>query len=76
MSLDIRMPIGYFFSLVGTILIVFGLFSDPKIYERHSLGYNVNLWWGMVLLAFGAYMLARAFTAGRNRKNPPGSTEH
>jgi len=60
MTLDIRIPIGYFFTLIGAILIVFGLVSDRAIYER-SLGINVNFWWGSVLLAFGGYMLAMAF---------------
>ena len=43
------------FSIVGAILVVFGLVSDPAIYAR-SLGINVNLWWGLVLLAFGLVM--------------------
>ena len=34
----------------------YGLLSDPSIYQ-HSLGINVNLYWGGVLLAFGALML-------------------
>ena len=53
MSLDIRIPIGLLFAIVGLILAVFGLVSDPSIYER-SLGINVNLDWGCVLVAFGA----------------------
>ncbi|MGQ9574164.1 MAG: hypothetical protein ACUVUC_02505 [Thermoguttaceae bacterium] len=65
MSLDIRTPIGYFFTLIGVLLVVFGLSSDPKMYEEHSLGINVNLWWGLVLGAFGAFMLAMAWRAGR-----------
>jgi hypothetical protein len=30
--------------------------SDRAIYAR-SLGMNVNLWWGLVLLVFGIVML-------------------
>jgi hypothetical protein len=30
--------------------------GDAELY-RHSLGLNVNLWWGLVLLAFGVVML-------------------
>jgi hypothetical protein len=56
MGLDIRLPIGMLFALVGAILTGFGLISDRAIYQR-SLGYNVNLWWGMVLLAFGLVFL-------------------
>ena len=57
MRLDIRLPIGIFFAVLGVMLAVYGLTSDPAIYQR-SLGRNVNLIWGLVLLAFGATMLA------------------
>jgi HAMP domain-containing protein len=32
------------------------------------LNININLWWGLVLLAFGALMLVFAW---RRRKTPP-----
>ena len=56
MKLDLRLPIGLMFSIIGALLAVFGLASDPAIYQR-SLGINVNLWWGLVLLVFGLAML-------------------
>jgi hypothetical protein len=56
MKLDLRLPIGLMFSIIGALLAVFGLGSDPAIYQR-SLGINVNLWWGLVLLGFGLGML-------------------
>lgn len=56
MGLDIRTPIGALFAILGVLLVGFGLLSDPSIYQR-SLGINVNLYWGGVLLAFGALML-------------------
>jgi hypothetical protein len=56
MKLDLRLPIGLMFSIIGALLTVFGLASDPAIYQR-SLGINVNLWWGLVLVAFGLVML-------------------
>ena len=40
--------------------------SDASLYER-SLGVNVNLWWGIVMLAFGAVMLALAVRGGRKQ---------
>lgn len=55
-QLDLRIPIGGMFTIFGIVLIVYGLVSDPAIYQR-SLGINVNLWWGIVLLLFGATML-------------------
>jgi hypothetical protein len=59
MNLDLRLPIGLMFSLFGAMLTVYGVLSDTAIYER-SLGINVNLWWGLVLLAFGLVMLGFA----------------
>lgn len=56
MGIDVRIPIGLLFTIVGLILAIFGAVSDRAIYER-SLGINVNLGWGLVLLAFGIVML-------------------
>lgn len=57
MDLDVRLPIGLMFSIFGVLLSAFGLLSDPRIYQVHSLGINVNLIWGLVLLLFGLAML-------------------
>jgi hypothetical protein len=43
------------FTLLGAMLAAYGVFSDKAIYQR-SLGFNVNLWWGLALLAFGGAM--------------------
>jgi hypothetical protein len=61
MQLDIRLPIGLLFAVFGVILAIFGLVSDPTIYQTHSLGVNVNLVWGLVQVAFGAVMLWLAY---------------
>ncbi len=66
--LDIRYPIGGMFIILGAILVVFGLVSDPRLYELHSLGINVNLGWGCVLLAFGLFMLTMAWRARQSKK--------
>lgn len=56
MGLDIRLPIGLMFSVFGVTLAIFGFTSDKAIYAK-SLGLNVNLGWGIILLVFGALML-------------------
>jgi len=56
MGLDILLPIGGLFSILGVLLAGYGLVSDRGIYER-SLGINVNLWWGVTLLVFGVVMV-------------------
>jgi hypothetical protein len=74
MGLDIRWPIGLMFSLVGAMLVIYGLatVSDPEVY-RCSLGINVNLRWGVVLLVFGAAMLAMAWRGSRQPPEPADS---
>lgn len=56
MHLDVRLPIGLLFSMMGGALSIFGLMGDNRIYQR-SLGININLRWGIVMLAFGLLML-------------------
>ncbi len=56
MGIDIRLPLGSLFSLLGIILFVYGALGDSSRYQQ-SLGVNVNLYWGIVLLAFGLLML-------------------
>jgi hypothetical protein len=55
MGLDIRIPIGAMFSILGLLLVVFGALANSEIYKK-SLEINVNLWWGVVMLVFGVLM--------------------
>ena len=59
--LDLRWPIGLMFSLIGALLVIFGAAtnSNTAMYA-HSLGMNINLIWGIVLLVFGGLMLLGA----------------
>ena len=56
MRLDIRLPIGLMFSVLGAMLVVFGLIEDKSVFHA-SLGIDVDLWWGIVMLIFGVLML-------------------
>jgi hypothetical protein len=56
MILDLRIPMGLMFTLVGAILVAFGLATNGSPIYAASLGINANLWWGLVLLAFGLTM--------------------
>lgn len=56
MGLDIRLPIGLMFTILGLLLAGYGLVGDKTIYQR-ALGININLWWGIVMLVFGLVML-------------------
>ena len=63
MNLDIRLPIGLMFTIFGVILMAYGLASDPAVYAR-SLGINMNLYWGGVMLAAGLVLLYFGRRAG------------
>jgi hypothetical protein len=63
MPIDIRVPIGVMLGLMGAMLAGYGLLGPHEIYNR-SLGININLLWGTVLLIFGAIL----FVLGTRRK--------
>ena len=66
MGFDIRMPIGMLFSLFGILLTGYGVATQGSaMYAEHSLGVNMNVWWGIVLLCFGVVMLALARLRGK-----------
>ena len=64
MPLDIRVPIGAMLGLMGLLLAGYGLFGDHAIYER-SLGLNINLIWGSVLVVAAAVLLVLGTRKGR-----------
>jgi hypothetical protein len=65
MNFDLRLPIGILFTLFGLILTGYGLFTKGSDIYAKSLGINVNIEWGIVLLVFGGFML---FLAKRGKK--------
>lgn len=65
-GMDLRLPIGGLFVVLGVILGVFGLLTngDTAMYER-SGGLNINLVWGVVMFVFGALFLLLAQRAAK-----------
>jgi hypothetical protein len=63
---DIRIPIGLMFSILGIIISIFGMVtkSDTAMYQK-SLGINVNIIMGLLMLVFGLVML---YFARRKKK--------
>ena len=55
---DIRIPIGMMFTILGVLITVFGLFTwgNEPMYQK-SLGMNVNIIMGIIMLVFGLLML-------------------
>ncbi|MDR3711098.1 MAG: hypothetical protein P4L33_22575 [Capsulimonadaceae bacterium] len=62
--MDLRLPVGALFAIFGALLTLFGAFGPKDIYEK-SLGINVNLYWGAVLLVFGLLMAGFALAASK-----------
>ncbi len=60
MGLDIRLPIGMMFTLLGLLLGIYGLATNSDPIYQASLGININLIWGIALFVFGAVMLTFA----------------
>ncbi len=67
MGLDIRIPISVMFTVLGAMLALFGALGPKSIYAR-SLGVNVNLIWGIVLLLFGIAMFIGARSSMRSER--------
>jgi hypothetical protein len=66
MNFDLRLPIGILFSFYGLLLLGYGLFGGKEQYAHlHDL--NINLVWGIVLLAFGGFMLLLSRLAARKK---------
>ena len=66
MGLDIRIPLGLVFLIIGGIMGIYGIFTngDTALYEK-SLGININLVWGGLMFVFGAIM----FFFGKRKKS-------
>jgi hypothetical protein len=67
MQLDVRIPAGLMFLTMGVMLAAYGVAGDQSIYAR-SLGININLIWGIVMIGAAACLLALAFRS-RSRTN-------
>lgn len=55
--IDLRLPLGMLFIVLGVVMASFGFLSrHDAIYDR-SLGVDVNLIWGLVEIACGVTVL-------------------
>ncbi|MGC2298875.1 MAG: hypothetical protein WA476_08740 [Acidobacteriaceae bacterium] len=71
MSLDLRIPMGLMFLIVGALLAIYGFVTrGSDIYSR-SAGMDINLIWGIVMLVFGLTMFLLGRRADKHPKAPP-----
>jgi len=57
--LDLRAPTGWFFSILGVILLALGIFSSELRAALTTV--NVNVYCGVAMLMFGGVMLFLAY---------------
>ena len=72
MNLDLRIPMGLMFTIVGGIMTVFGFCTRGDVMYEKSAGMDINLIWGTIMLLFGAIML---LLGRRAQKLPPASQQ-
>ncbi|MFY9727046.1 MAG: hypothetical protein WB579_25640 [Bryobacteraceae bacterium] len=64
--MDLRTPSGWFFTLLGVILVGMGLFAPDA--RAPLTDFNVNLYSGIAMLVFGVFLLVMArLAAGKSR---------
>jgi hypothetical protein len=60
MGIDIRLPIGAMFAIIGVMLVIFGAATagNENLYRvSREIYVNSNFWWGLALCLVGALML-------------------
>ena len=62
--MDLRVPSGWFFTLLGLILMGVGLFAPETRAALTTV--NIDLYWGVCLLLFGLFMLLLAWRAAKS----------
>ncbi len=68
MHIDIRLPIGLLFAIIGVVITIFGLATGGAEMYKRSLGININIWSGICLTIFGVIMLVMAVRAQNRQK--------
>jgi hypothetical protein len=65
-GLDVRVPIGGLFTVLGLMLSGYGLVvGSGSASLSAGSSTNVNLWWGLVMFVFGLLLLLGSFLARR-----------
>ena len=64
--MDVRMPIGLLCAGIGLLLIWAGVSTPAADLKLDAIGFNINLVWGAVMLAFGLGAMALAWRAEKH----------
>ena len=71
MNLDLRIPMGLMFTLVGLILALYGWATRGSALYARAGNVDVNPAWGAVLMVFGVGMLLVGRRAERRLRKQP-----
>jgi hypothetical protein len=74
---DLRLPLGWLFTVLGTLLVINGFRAPSNANTTASLGININLIWGAVMIGFGVLCLwlARRYARKRLRAEQSARTD-
>ncbi len=64
MGLDIRIPLGLIFLIIGGIMAIYGAVTHGSPIYAKSLDIDLNLTWGAIMFVFGAVM----YLVGKRQK--------
>lgn len=71
-TIDLRIPVGGLLAVLGAILAAFGyLTRDNAALYAPAGNLNINLAWGLVMVAAGMLFLLLAFRAARRERREP-----
>jgi hypothetical protein len=56
MGLDIRLPLGLIFLIIGAIMTAYGAFTWGSPMYASSMDIHLNVKWGAVMIVFGGIM--------------------
>lgn len=74
MSLDLRIPLGLLFTVIGALLSIYGFITRGSAIYARSAGLDINLIWGGVMLLFGVSMFLLGRYSDRHPQTPPHET--
>lgn len=57
---DLKIPLGSLLAAYGAVLALYGILGDASLQEK-SLGININLVWGIVMMITGGLFLGFHF---------------
>ena len=69
MGLDLRIPLGLMFVAIGVLLLGYGAFTWHSVIYLQSMGQNVNVIWGGIMVVFGASLLLLARRSRHRQAN-------